>query len=887
MNWDELKSIALAKVSEFSDLHQKRLAFEIKEIEKQGTITYWIRQYEKGTRWSTNPDALLFPYTLGMVEHDPVVGREHVPLSTSYDYVQEWIKTHGSLPNDIYRDADSPDIDIDCLPDSRDPLKEYVIKTYGGDMSDGIGQVCSVGTYMTYKFKSALADAAVGLGTCLKETVLKLTDTLPEDVDGLPEGGASTCVGKILDVETNVERECRFKHASAKCPKCGCTETEDPTIEQLLNEYTELRDFAISYPDVLQESLKLIGKIQHMSKHAGALIIADRPLYGNIPMFKKDGHWISMWTEGRKPQLSKFGYTKWDILGLKNLEYIYETCKMIEENYGISFGEALSGLTEINPLENRAGCYFKDGKKYDIPFDDQAALKLANDSKTDGVFQFDTPLAKSILANGVKSFDDLMVLGAMGHPGPMACIPEYIARRDDPHESWRALEHETITKILETTKNVIVYQEQLADIWMAVGGFTAPEAQAARKSVAKKWKDKLKPIEEKWLLGAQPVIGLQAAIDWWAKMASFARYCFNKSHGVSYYWVAYINLWLKAHYRSELWATILSFCDDSKKFIRYMNVARAEGVKFGPMDVTDLKVNFNAKNNVVSPGLIGIKGIGENSAKEFQGSWRGTDIDQFIEVKPKSKSVLERLIKLGAFTSLHPNIKATWLWYQFKYCSGTDITQLRKMVRAKLLESENWTQEKIESERRRQAMEYRKLYPKRNKIPDKIMNWMPKPAETREAVMALLSTDYDVAELLTFEKDYLGYYIHSPLDVFEHNGGLSIESAKAEAAESGVSLIEGVITSVGMSKTKKETLMCRLIVNDGYEDALLILWEGDIRMHSESMLVHGTGIQACVKYDEKRNNFTLARGTTMMRLQRKMMAAVPIEAELALECAQA
>ena len=142
---------------------------------------------------------------------------------------------------------------------------------------------------------------------------------------------------------------------------------------------------------------------------------------------------------------------------------------------------------------------------------------------SDLVFQFDTDLAKSILSHGVRHFNDLMLLNAMGHPGPMASIPDAVANRDDVHNRWKLRLHPEILAVLEDTYGVIVYQEQLQALWQRLAGFTAPEAQEARKAVAKKWTHKLKPIRQKWLDGASNILGKQEAEDWWTKMETFGR----------------------------------------------------------------------------------------------------------------------------------------------------------------------------------------------------------------------------------------------------------------------------------------------------------------------------------------------------------------------------
>lgn len=190
---------------------------------------------------------------------------------------------------------------------------------------------------------------------------------------------------------------------------------------------------------------------------------------------------------------------------------------------------AMEGWDDIDPENDIAGHFYdSDGNKHYIRLNDPQSLKLANDMYTDGIFQFDTDLAKSILSNGVRNFEDLMLFNAMGHPGPMQSIPEAVENREDTSRSWKNKLHEIIYDILKDTYGVIVYQEQLQAIWQNLAGFTAPEAQEARKAVAKKLTHLLKPIREKWLKGSEKALGKQEAADYWSKMETFGRYAFNR-----------------------------------------------------------------------------------------------------------------------------------------------------------------------------------------------------------------------------------------------------------------------------------------------------------------------------------------------------------------------
>jgi hypothetical protein len=399
ITWQEIiKEAAIAlKQRKCSLAYIDRLKFEKKEIEKQGAIAYWVNLYIDKKKFSSNPNHLVLPWLLGMVDDDPIVARTTPILnSVKASAVADFRHTHGFVPPDLIKDPDQPDVDIDCLPEARDPIKDYATKKYGAHINDGYGAVCSVGTWQTYKFRSAIIDVCSATAWLDKQEALSVTTKLPEDVDDLKDGGKASCKGRIVNAQTGEDKECGFFHDGVECPKCGSTDTDGMTIGKLLQEHADLKTFYDNYPQIIKHAVKLVGRIRNMGMHAGALIIADRSLYGNIPMAKntKKGYWISMWTEGRNTQLSKFGYVKWDILGLKTLKYIFECCKLIEANRGISF-ENMSGWDDIDPTQNRAGHFFDgQGQKQYIELNDKHALALANAQKTDGVFQFDTDLAK-------------------------------------------------------------------------------------------------------------------------------------------------------------------------------------------------------------------------------------------------------------------------------------------------------------------------------------------------------------------------------------------------------------------------------------------------------------------------------------------------------------
>ncbi len=425
-------------------------------------------------------------------------------------------------------------------------------------------------------------------------------------------------------------------------------------------------------------------------------------------------------------------------------------------------------------------------------------------------------------------------------------------------------------------------------------------------------------------------------------METFGRYAFNRSHAVAYCLVAFRCLWLKSHFPHEWWAAVMSYCN-ADKMVRYMNVARGEGVKFEPMDINKLSLNFMAipavhrlnhkegANGHIVPGLTSLKGIGAKVASNFvapgeiiavrddedaapvddaigEAEAAASDscttaldpaiddeaigvaigeaeaeaaekaeqerkrldtspflsADDFVDRKGKNKLLMERLIKLGSFATLpgHGNTKALWTYYQAKYCSGADITALKKDLRTKILEIYNWTDETIAKERARQESEFKSIYPKR-KTPKNISSWQPKPDITLENVNKVCPEDFGLADVLKFEEQFLGYLLHSPLDLYITRGNRSVPEAK-ECGE-----LEAVITEVYHTKTRNDKPMCKLTVTDGTHSASLIIWADELDTIDRSTLRINRGFRTKVSWDFKRRNFTLKRGASMIRLKLK------------------
>lgn len=815
----EIKKIAISSLKQKGLSSKKeyllRLNFEFNEIDKQGAGGYWVRAINNKETWDHNKNGLLLPFLLDLTVTDPI---------------------ESSIKHNIEYHPDFPDIDIDFLPHARDPVKLYAKDKYGND------KVCSVGIWIRYSPKLALQDVAVALGKD-RNSVIQITKDLPEEFDKM-------------------------------------------SYEQAIIEYPQFAQFAEENHDICVLAYKMVGKIKTQGKHAGGLVISNIPIKDFVPLTLcgEDGgkQWTSAWTEGMADtQLSKFGLVKFDILGLLNLSYIWNCCKLIQKLHGISII-----WEDPDPRIDHAGWIIKGDAKISIKLNDDKALKMADRLALDSIFQFDTDFARSIVEKGgVKSFMDLAIYTSLGRPGPLPMIDVYIENRDDPDQKWKKKLHPKMLDILSETAGVLTYQEQLLRTWNEVCGFTMPEAEAAQKAVKKKKSDVLDELAPKVIKGANPYLGQEESQKLWDKMVSFGRYCFNKSHAVAYSNIAYRCLWLKAHFSAEWWAATLSECPDYK-FDKYIDAARSEGIEFGAIDVKNLSKYYTANKKRLVPGLTSIKGIGDSLADKLLLEFNKKpfeSLDDLVARCGKSRGGIERIIKLGGFDSYEKHRKLMWLWYLYQHDDSKESTTIRVTAN----HCYAWNQSDIDIERKRQADEYIALYPNRKKIPPKIMNWLPSTVSNNKIKQfdlevklndnqikiakklelsflqfkELIVDDFSFQEILSFEKEWLGYYWSNPLNVYDFNKNNNIENAKIEDK---FKIIDCVIENVIIKNGSRGDYKVLKII-DGVTSAKVNVWSSEIDINDDC-LVEGLGVRMEVSYQEKWKSFALKKKSLIIPL---------------------
>lgn len=333
---------------------------------------------------------------------------------------------------------------------------------------------------------------------------------------------------------------------------------------------------------VLEDAQRVEGLFYHLSVHPGGVVITPDSIENHVPIeTSPKGLPIIQW---EKDQAEEGGLVKIDFLGNRSLAVVRDTLNNIKKTQDVHISYA-----DFNPIE------------------DEKTKELMIQGKTMGCFYVESPGTRLYLQKQRSGeFEHNVIAGSVIRPAarPFANI---IARRIRG-EPFRHL-HPLLKPVLEETYGVMIYQEQVTQVAMALSDFTAGEGNELRKVLTKKHKAKvLAHYKDKFFRNALTK-GIRKSIldDLWSMILSFAGYSFCKPHSASYCLVSYKSAYLKVHYPAEFMAAVISNRGGYYSTQAYLEEVRRMGIKILPPDVSYSAYDFVGFTNFIRVGLSQIK----------------------------------------------------------------------------------------------------------------------------------------------------------------------------------------------------------------------------------------------------------------------------------------
>lgn len=500
-----------------------------------------------------------------------------------------------------------PDIDLDYPDDRREELIAYTVERYGAD------RVSAIITFGTLGARAAIRD-----------------------------------VGRALDVPlSEVDRVARL---------IPSTPGKAVSITQALDTVADLKEIYNNTPYIkklLDTAMQLEGCTRHASTHAAGVLVSDRPLVEYLPLHRPtkgggEDSPVSSVSQWPMEIVDAMGMLKVDFLGLRTLTHMRKACEWIEREHGRKLD-----LHTI-PYERIPEDPEKDADVFKL-------YELLASGETTGVFQVEgAGMRRTLRELQPEKFQHIIAVLALYRPGPMDNIPSYIRRLHGEEEVM--FHHPILKDILDDTYGIIVYQEQIMQIAVAMAGYKAGEADMIRKAVAKK-KKKLMEMHKKMFREGAAKKGISTEISEkvWADIEFFARYGFNRAHATDYAVITAQTAYLKAHYPLEFMTGLMTTERHNIEKLGFLiSDARRTSIVVQRPSINASDVEFSIEHGAdgerfIRIGLGAIKNVGDEAmklvVKERLENGPYESLDAFadrVDLRKLNRKTLECLIQAGA-----------------------------------------------------------------------------------------------------------------------------------------------------------------------------------------------------------------------------------------------
>ncbi|WP_207208165.1 DNA polymerase III subunit alpha [Nocardioides glacieisoli] len=384
---------------------------------------------------------------------------------------------------------------------------------------------------------------------------------------------------------------------------------------------------------------RLDGLPRHIAMHPCGVLLSDDTLLDRTPV---EASWAGFpMSQFDKDDVEELGLLKLDVLGIRMQSAMAHAVAEVERVDGVRI--------DLDDEEQ-------------VPFDDATTYDLISSAKTLGVFQIESPGQRELVGkSGIESFDDIITDISLFRPGPVKSdmITPYL----EVKQGWTTARylHPDLRPILEQTRGVVVFHEQVIEMIATFGGVTNAEGDEKRRSLGST--DGMAETRA-WFFPRALTQGYELALveQVWKVLEAFASFGFCKAHAAAFALPTYQSAWLKAHWPAHFLSGVLTHDPGMYPKRLILDDARQLGV-----GVLGLDVNASASSYVVERGstddghairlsLTDVKGISEAEVARIVEARAGgpyVSLSDFFHRARVSRPVLERLVLAGGFDGVY------------------------------------------------------------------------------------------------------------------------------------------------------------------------------------------------------------------------------------------
>lgn len=341
------------------------------------------------------------------------------------------------------------------------------------------------------------------------------------------------------------------------------------------------------YPDIFYYFDGLVNTTISQSMHPAGIIVSPVTLPDNYGTFWNDGKRI---LTINMEEIHEVSLVKYDILGLKNIEIINDTCKLANIQYP---------------------------KSYNVNWNDEKVWSHIADSPV-GIFQFESKFAYDSLKKfNCKKVNDLSLVNASIRPSGESYRDRLLAHEPNKNPS------ELIDELLKDNHGYLVFQEDVIAFLQNICGLSGSDADNVRRAIGRKQMDRLQAALPQILEGycdkstKERSEAEKEAKEFLQIIEDASSYMFGFNHSTGYSMIGYICGYLRYYYPKEFITAYLNNANNDDDILMGTQLAADMNIKIHPVKFRHSIAQYSCDDSGIYKGIESIKFLNEKIADEL------------------------------------------------------------------------------------------------------------------------------------------------------------------------------------------------------------------------------------------------------------------------------